>query len=126
MPDNGNKNTAENKSSSENFFVNELKERISINKKSKDFKAAVDSVKGAALEKLDEEYSRRNEQMTSELSQIENALMSDDPEQIKNALKGFKSIQLLGDVYFSCIKLIIDTIVVREGDVNIKGENVLL
>ena len=126
MPDNGNKNTAENKSSSENFFVNELKERISINKKSKDFKAAVDSVKGAALEKLDEEYSRRNEQMTSELSQIENALMSDDPEQIKNALKGFKSIQLLGDVYVSCIKLIIDTIVVREGDVNIKGENVLL
>lgn len=92
MPDNGNKNTAEKKSSSENFFVNELKERISINKKSKDFKAAVDSVKGAALEKLDEEYSRRNEQMTSELGQIENALMSDDPEQIKNALKGFKSI----------------------------------
>lgn len=82
--------TMENKDAEINFIVKEIKERMDINKKSDMFKAAVDTVKGSALERLEEQYVQREKQMDIELGEIEMVLLSDDPERIKAALKGFQ------------------------------------
>lgn len=85
--------TAENKSSRDNFFVHEIKERINIKNKSKEFKAVVDSAKEATLERVNGNYSQRNELISSEINQLEMALMSDDPEKIKKALAELSSLK---------------------------------
>lgn len=82
--------TAENKAAEVNFIAKEMKERMDINKKSHRFKAAVDTAKDSALERIEEQYVQRNKQIDAELGKIEMALLSNDPGRIKAALKGFQ------------------------------------
>lgn len=81
-----------NKAHDDNFIVKEIKERISINQKSKIFKEAVDFEKEAMIERMEEQHVKRDEQITDEVSRIEMALMSDDQEKIKVALKEFQGV----------------------------------
>lgn len=72
------------------FLIKEINERIDIWKKSEIFKATVDSSKAARLECMEEEHGRKETLIHGELDKIGKALMSDDPEKIKAALKGGK------------------------------------
>lgn len=73
-----------------NFWTDILKERIEINRKSKEFKNKVDMVKKTELNRIEKESSEREYVINSMENELELALKEGDSDKIKELLKAFK------------------------------------
>lgn len=86
MENTHNKADLHNKNNNINFFINELKERRNISKKSKAFKKNIDKIKKDELKRINEERNLQKDIINYKLNQLETALSKNDSEQIKSVL----------------------------------------
>lgn len=75
----------------ENFFIKELKSRLEIHKKYRQFKKGVDKEKERALCEIEEEIRIKQENFSEEISALETALSRNNNEEIKKALKNLSN-----------------------------------
>ena len=80
----------ENKSKSNNFFIQEVKKRAKIKQKTKIFKAMVDAEKQQKLHRIENDCNRRKEDISADILALESALNGDDTEKIKAALRNLQ------------------------------------
>lgn len=86
MENTHNKADLHNKNNNINFFINELKERRNISKKSKAFRKNIDKIKKDELKRINEERNLQKDIINYKLNQLEAALSKNDSEQIKSVL----------------------------------------
>ena len=73
-----------------NFWMDILKERMEIKRKSKEFKKRVDIVKKLELNRIEEESAEREYVINSMENELELALKEGDNDKIKELLKNFR------------------------------------